>query len=203
MTAFPVPHSTSIPPGTELVPPPGVGMGYRPEDARPPASEEEGQLMDQRTWAKGDAEADRHTEDADRHQSTAELQDEAEHTRERLNSTVLELRERLGMDPDAEHAHGLFAPVRRHPFTVAVAAAGAATAAVVGVAISHGHRKEAKRSARESARHATNDALMAASQSGKAARRRMNTAFNSAANRMRRKRNTKGLTKRLRRLTHR
>lgn len=131
-----------IPPGVGLAPPPAVGMPpYPPEAER---SEEEENLVRQRDWALQDAEADQY-------QSTDDLRKDAERTRERVNESVLELRERLGLDPDAAHAHGPFAPMRRHPFTVAVATVGAATAAVVGVTIARGHRKSAKDAAREAA----------------------------------------------------
>ncbi|MEU6250001.1 hypothetical protein [Glycomyces sp. NPDC047010] len=77
---------------------------------------------------------------------------EADHARDRINDAVAEMRDRLGLAPDAEDAHGPFAPVRRHPFTVAVAAAGAVTATVVTVAVTRGHRRSEARSVRDLAR---------------------------------------------------
>jgi hypothetical protein len=154
MTGWTVPPSAAVPPGVGLAPAPGVGMAYQPEDERP----EEENLVRQHDWALEDAEADQH-------KSTDELRKDAERSRERVNSSVLELRERLGLEPDAEHAHGPFGPMRRHPFTVAVATLGAATAAIVGVTLARGHRKSAK----EAARAAAMDAFKATERRRKAA----------------------------------
>ena len=133
-------------------------------------------------WALQDAEADRE-------RSKADLEHEAEATRERVNDAVVELRERLGLDPDAAHAHGPFAPVRRHPYTVVVAAAGVATAAVVGVSIVRGHRNGHRRSpgkvvvlrdsAVGSARRVGKDALKASKRGRKAAGKRLESAKDS------------------------
>jgi hypothetical protein len=164
-------------------------MPYRPETERP---EEEENLMREREWALQDAEADRH-------KTTAELERDVERTRERVNDSVLELRSRLGLDPDAAHAHGPFAPVRRHPLTVAIAAAGTATAAVVGVHMIRDHRRSSK-AAREAAREAIKATERRRRAARKAARKRWTTAkhmFGSAASTMQKQRR-----KAMRRLAH-
>jgi hypothetical protein len=192
-----VPPPTAMPPGAGFAPPPPMGPDYR--------TQEEENLVRQHDWALQDAEADQH-------KSTDDLRKDAERSRERVNDSVLELRERLGLDPDAAHAHGPFGPVRRHPFTVAVATVGAATAAVVGVSLARGHRKTAKDAAREAAMDAFKSterrrkaALKATDKRRKAARKaahkRWNDAkdlFGSAASVVRKPRK-----KGLRRLTHR
>lgn len=168
MTGWTVPPSAAVPPGVGLAPPPGVGMAYQPEDERP----EEENLVRQHDWALQDAEADQH-------KSTDQLRREAERTRERVNDSVVALRERLGLDPDAAHAHGPFAPVRRHPLTVAIAAAGTATAAVVGVTVLRSHRKSdrEKQAAREMASGAAKSAV---DEMIKAAHRRRKAAAKAA-----------------------
>jgi uncharacterized protein with von Willebrand factor type A (vWA) domain len=189
MTGWTVPPSAAIPPGVGLAPPPGVGMPYQPEDERP---ETEENLVRQRDWALQDAEADQH-------KSTADLEKDAERTRERVNDTVLELKERLGLDPDAAHAHGPFAPVRRHPLTVAVAAAGAATAAIVGVHVIRDQRRSS-RAAREAARQAIKATERRRKATRKAARKRWaaaKDAFGSAATVVQKQRK-----KAMRRLSH-
>lgn len=145
-----VPPPTAMPPGAGFAPPPPMGPDYR--------TQEEENVVRQHDWALQDAEADQH-------KSTDDLRKDAERTRERVNESVVRLRERLGIDPDAAHAHGPFAPVRRHPFTVAVATVGAATAAVVGVRIARGHRKSTK----DAARAAAMDAIKATERRRKAA----------------------------------
>jgi hypothetical protein len=189
MTGWTVPPSAAIPPGVGLAPPPAVGMPYQPEDERP---EEEENLVRQRDWALQDAEADQH-------KSTADLEKDAERTRARVNDAVLELKERLGLDPDAAHAHGPFAPVRRHPLTVAVAAAGAATAAVVGVHLIRDQRRSSK-AARDAARRAIKETERRRKATRKAARKRWaaaKDAFGSAATAVQKQRR-----KAMRRLTH-
>jgi len=211
MSSMNVPVPGGIPPGVGLAPPSPVSMPYLPEDRQ--ATEEEN-LVRQHDWAIGDAEADHH-------KSTSDLERDAERTRARVNDSVLELRERLGLDPDAEHAHGPFAPVRRHPFTMVAAAAGAATAAVVAVSIARSHRKSTKQAARDTARRTGNrvavgaatSAAVGAAKSGaksaakaterrrKATRKRLNAAkdaFGSAAAKVQKKRK-----KTMRRLAHR
>lgn len=131
-----VPPPTAAPPGAGFAPPPPMAPDH--------LTREEEDLVRQHNWAIGDAEADQR-------KSTDDLRQDAERTRERVNASVIQLRERLGIDPDAAHAHGPFAPVRRHPFTVAVATAGAATAAIVGMGIARGHRKSTKDAARQAA----------------------------------------------------
>ncbi len=173
MTGIPGPSADGIPPGVGLAPPPSVSMPYWPH---PDARNEGEDLVRQRELALQDAEADQY-------RSTAELQRDAEQTRERVNADVLQLRSRLGLDPDAPHAHGPFAPVRRHPFTVAVAAAGAATAAVVGVHVIRDHRRSSK-AAREAAREAIKETERRRKAARKAARRRWSAtkgAFSAAA----------------------
>ena len=125
--------------------------------------------MRQHELALQDAEADQQS-------PLDELERDAERTRERVNDSVVELRDRLGLDPEASHAHGPFAPVRRHPFTVAVAAAGAATAAVVGV---HRHSRPPQvfqGAAREAAREAIKETERRRKAARKAARRRWSAA---------------------------
>jgi hypothetical protein len=165
MTSMNMPTPGGIPPGVGLAPPPSVTMPYMPEDREP--SEEE---LLQRRHEQAAEDRRRHERDggAEHHKSTAELERDAERTRERVNDSVLELRERLGFDPDAAHAHGPFGPVRRHPFTVAVAAVGTATAAVIGVTLLREHRraereKQAVRAAAVgTAKDAVNDVIKAA-----------------------------------------
>ncbi|HEX2144734.1 MAG TPA: hypothetical protein VHG10_09520 [Glycomyces sp.] len=180
-----MPPATAMPPGAGFAPPaPMTGTEYPTE---------EDNLVREHGWALQDAEADQH-------KSTADLRKDAERTREQVNDSVLELRERLGLDPDAAHARGAFAPVRRHPYTVAVAAAGAATAAVVGVRLARGHRKTAKQAAREAAEDAIKAAERRRKASRKAARKRWAEAkrlFDSAASTLRKKRK-----KAMRRLSH-
>ncbi|WP_030158531.1 hypothetical protein [Glycomyces sp. NRRL B-16210] len=196
MSGWTVPPSAAIPPGVGLSPPPAVGLAYQPEAQRP---EEEEQLMRQSEWAEHDA-ADRHqTGDGpdhkdDEHRTRAELEHEVEATRERVNDSVVELRERLGIGLDDLREYGPFAPVRRHPLTVAFAAAGMATAAVVGVSLARAHRKSSGRivavrdSASGNARRVAKDALKASRRRRKAARKRLNSAkdaFGSAADAVR------------------
>ncbi|MFG3340115.1 hypothetical protein [Glycomyces sp. NPDC048151] len=189
MTGWTVPPSAAIPPGAGLAPPPAVGMPYLPEAERP---EEEENLVRQREWALQDAEADQH-------KSTADLEKDAERTRERVNDSVLELRAKLGLDPDAAHAHGPFAPVRRHPLTVAIAAAGATTAAVVGVHVYRDQRRSSK-AARDAAREAVKATERRRKATRKAARKRWAAAkhaLGSAAVAVQKRRK-----KAMRRLTH-
>jgi uncharacterized protein with von Willebrand factor type A (vWA) domain len=187
MTGTPVVPG-GIPPGVGLAPPPSVSMPYYPHLEQP----EEENLVRQHDWALQDAEADQH-------KSTSDLERDAERTRERVNDSVQELRSRLGLDPDAAHAHGPFAPVRRHPFTVAIAAAGAATAAVVGVRVVRDHRKASK-AARDAAREAVKATDRRRKAARKAAHQRWDAAkdvFGSAATAVQRKRK-----KAMKRLTH-
>ncbi|THV28339.1 hypothetical protein [Glycomyces paridis] len=195
MTA--VPPSAAVPPGVGLAPPPVIGLPY---GTGPEPTGEEERLMHQRERTLQDAEAD------DR-KSTAELEDDAERTREALNHSVLELRERLGLDPDAEHAHGLFAPMRRHPLTVVVAAAGAATTAVVTMSIfrSRHHRPTgrvaaARESTAVSAKSVAKEALKAGKRRRKAARKRVNAAKHAIGSATAAVRSGSG--KAARRLTH-
>jgi len=181
MTGMPGPTGGPIPPGVGLSPPPSVSMPYWPNVEAP--SEEDLVRERQREWGLQDAEADRY-------KSTADLEEDAERTRERVNDTVLELRGRLGFDPDATHAHGPFAPVRRHPLTVAVAAAGAATAAIVGVHVIRDQRRTSK-AARDAARQAIKETEMRRKAARKAARKRWaaaKDAFGSAAKAVRKRR---------------
>ncbi|WP_205323944.1 hypothetical protein [Glycomyces sp. YM15] len=190
MTGMPVPPG-GIPPGVGLAPPPSVSMPYSPHLEAPSEAEEEN-LVRQRDWAFQDAEADQY-------KSTSDLKRDAERTRERVNDSVQELRARLGLDPDAAHAHGPFAPVRRHPFTVAIAATGAA-AAVVGVRVFRDHRKASK-AARDAAREAVKATERRRRAARKASRKRWAAAkdvFGSAATAVRRQRK-----KTMKRLTHR
>ncbi|MBO3731323.1 hypothetical protein [Glycomyces niveus] len=190
MTGWTVPPSAAIPPGAGLAPPPAVGMPYQPEEEDPEAEEN---LARQREWALQDAEADRH-------KSTADLERDADQTRERVNDSVLELRAKLGLDPDAAHAHGPFAPVRRHPLTVAIAATGAAAATLIGVHMYRDHRRSSK-AARDAAREAMKASELRRKAARKAARKRWAAAkdvFGSAATTVQRQRK-----KAMRRLTHR
>lgn len=173
MTGIPGPSAGGIPPGVGLAPPPSVAMPYWPHDEAVGEGED---LVRQRELALQDAEADQQM-------STGDLERDAERTRERVNDSVVELRDRLGLSPEASHAHGPFAPVRRHPFTVAVAAAGAATAAVVGVHVIRDHRRSSK-AAREAAREAIKETERRRKAARKAARRRWSAtkgAFSAAA----------------------
>ncbi|MFC3495213.1 hypothetical protein [Glycomyces rhizosphaerae] len=190
MTGMQTQPPGGIPPGVGLAPPPSVSMPYLPNVELPT---EEENLARQRNWAVEDAEADQH-------KSTRELERDAEQTRARVNDSVRELRSRLGLDPDAAHAHGPFAPVRRHPLTVAIAAAGAATAAVVGVRVLRDHRKSSK-AAREAAREAIKATERRRKAARKAARKRWaaaKDAFGSAAMTVQKQRK-----KAMRRMTHR
>lgn len=199
MSGWTVPPSAAIPPGVGLTPPPAVGLAYQPEAQRP---EEEEELMRQSEWAEQDAESERRHADEHHggdhhdgeHRTKAELEHEVETTRERVNDSVVELRERLGIGLDDLREYGPFAPVRRHPLTVAFAAAGMATAAVVGVSLARAHRKSSGRivavrdSASGSARRVAKDALKASRRRRKAARKRLNSAkdaFGSAADAVR------------------
>lgn len=188
MTGMQIPPTAAIPPGFGLAPPPSTSMPYTPHLEVPT----EENLVRQHDWAIEDAEADHH-------KSTADLEKDAERTRERVNDSVLALRSKLGIDPDAAHAHGPFAPVRRHPLTVAVAAAGAATAAVVGVHVIRDQRRSSK-----AARDAARTAIKATDRRRKAARKATRKrwaaakdAFGSAATMVRKQRK-----KAMRRLTH-
>ncbi|MEU5157634.1 hypothetical protein [Glycomyces sp. NPDC021274] len=188
MTGWTVPPSAAVPPGVGLAPPPAVGMPYQPEDEQP----EEENLVRQHDWALQDAEADHH-------KSTSDLEKDAERTRERVNDAVLELRSKLGLDEDAAHAHGPFAPMRRHPLTVVVAATGAAAAAVVGVHVIRDQRRTSK-AARDAAREAIKATERRRKAARKAARKRWAAAkdvFGSAATTVQRQRK-----KAMRRLTH-
>ncbi|MDA1358122.1 hypothetical protein O1R50_00690 [Glycomyces luteolus] len=190
MTGWTVPPSAAVPPGAGLAPPPAVGMSYQPEDERP---EEEENLVRQRDWALQDAEADQH-------KSTADLEKDAERTRVRVNDSVQELRARLGLDPDTGHAHGPFAPVRRHPYTVVIAVAGAAAATAVGARMVRDHRRASK-AARAAAREAVKTTERRRKAARKAARKRWAAAkdvFGSAATAVQRQRK-----KTMKRLTHR
>ncbi|GAA1669852.1 hypothetical protein GCM10009830_14640 [Glycomyces endophyticus] len=161
-----------MPPGTGLVPPPSTGMPYEP-DVGVVRRDEAAELEHRHEWAEHDEGAAEPEHPA----TTDELKREAEQARNNINDAVLELRERLGLSPDAAHAHGPFAPVRRHPFTVAVAAAGAVTTAVVTVAVTRGHRKAEKRTARGSAKIAAASAANAVKHGGEAARLAAGDAF--------------------------
>lgn len=189
MTGMQVPSPGGIPPGVGLAPPPSVSMPYTPNVEAPI---EEENLVRQRDWGLQDAEADQY-------KSTGELERDAERTRERVNDSVLELRARLGLDPDAAHAHGPFAPVRRHPFTVAIAAAGAATAAVVGVHVIRDHRRSSK-AARAAARDAIKATERRRREARKASRKRWaaaKDAFGSAVSTVQKQRK-----RAMRRITH-
>ncbi|MEV3935746.1 hypothetical protein AB0K52_07190 [Glycomyces sp. NPDC049804] len=189
MSGMPGPTGGPIPPGVGLAPPPSVSMPYWPNVEAPSESD----LEHEREWALQDAEADQY-------KSRAELEKDAERTRERVNDSVLELRAKLGLDPDAAHAHGPFTPVRRHPFTVAIAAAGAATATVIGVHMYRDHRRSSK-AARDAAREAMKMSELRRKAARKAARKRWAAAkdvFGSAARTVQRQRK-----KAMRRLTHR
>ncbi|MCH7231920.1 hypothetical protein L0U85_13810 [Glycomyces sp. L485] len=134
MSGWTVPPNAAVPPGAGLEPPPGVGRPSRPEHEEGRGSAE--------TRAEADAEAAQH-------QSSYELRKDAEHTREALNQDVVELRHKFGIDDEAKArrlaATGPLGPVRRHPFTVAFAAAGATTATMIGIKIARDHRKATKR----------------------------------------------------------
>jgi hypothetical protein len=139
-------------------------MGYPPEAEEP----EQAEQSRRHGWELHDAETDQN-------KSTDELRKDAERTRERVNDSVIQLRDRLGIGPDAEHAHGPFGPVRRHPLTVAIAAAGTATAAIIGVTVLRAHRKSEreKQAARQlasgAARGAVDEMIKAAQRRRKAA----------------------------------
>ncbi|WP_112133888.1 hypothetical protein [Glycomyces dulcitolivorans] len=191
-----------VPPGAGLVPPPATGMPYTP-DVEVVRRDEAAELEHRHEWAERDAGADEPEHPA----TTDELKREAAQAREHINDAVLELRDRLGLGPDAAHAHGPFAPMRRHPFTVAVAAAGAVTTAVVTVAVTR--RKTEKPSARDSAKSAAasaaaavrhggeaartvaGDALKSTRRSRKTARKRLDRTIGSAAGRLHLKRRSK------------
>ncbi|MFB9659519.1 hypothetical protein ACFQS3_07080 [Glycomyces mayteni] len=161
-------HPADMPPGTGLAPPSSTGMPYQP-DVEVVRRDEAAEHEHRHDWAEPDEGNAEPREPRSEPQSTVEeLMREADHARDRINDAVAELRDRLGLAPDAEHAHGPFAPVRRHPFTVAVAAAGAVTATVVTVAVTRGHRRSESRSARDSARLAAASAGLAAKHGGAA-----------------------------------
>ncbi|GAA2164012.1 MULTISPECIES: hypothetical protein [Glycomyces] len=190
MTGMPGPTNGPFPPGVGLSPPPSVSMPYWPNVEAP--SETEFKREHQDEWARQNAEADQY-------KSTRDLERDAEFTRGRVNDTVLELKERLGLDPDAGHAHGPFAPVRRHPLTVAVAAAGATVAAIVGVHVIRDQRRSSK-AARDAARQAIKETELRRKAASKAARKRWaaaKDAFGSAATAVLKQRR-----KAMRRLTH-
>jgi hypothetical protein len=196
------PPGAAVPPGVGLAPPPSTGMPYEPE-VGVVRREEAAEREHQHEWAEydaGNAERKAHEAEGKAHATMDDLKREADEARRHINDAVVELRERLGLDPDAAHAHGPFAPVRRHPFTVAVAAAGAVTATVVTVAVTRSHNRSAKRSAREHARLAAGEALKASRHGGRSARKQLDraaAAVGSAANRLRPKRRSK-----LRRFLH-
>lgn len=195
------PPGAALPPGIGLAPPPSTGMPYQP-DVDVVRRDEAAELEHQHEWAEYDAgNAEAKAPAAEGKPATMdELKHEAEEARRHINDAVVELRERLGLDRDAAHAHGPFAPVRRHPFTVAVAAAGAVTATVVTVAVTRSHNRNAKRSARERARSTAGDALTATRRGGRSARKQLDraaAAVGSAASRIRARRRSK-----LRRFLH-
>jgi hypothetical protein len=188
MTGWTVPPSAAVPPGAGLAPPPAVGMPYQPEDEYPEGED----MVRQQEWALQDAEADQY-------KSTADLEKDADRTRSRVNDSVLELRSRLGFDPDAAHAHGPFAPMRRHPLTVVVAATGAAAAAVVGVHVIRDQRRTSK-AARDAAREAIKATELRRKAARRASRKRWaaaKDAFGSAATTVQKQRK-----KVMRRLAH-
>lgn len=158
MSGWTVPPNEAVPPGPGIEPPPAVGMHDETAGREDPERSET-----RRRWAEDDAEAARHV-------STADLRRDAERTRERLNRDVVDLRHKFGLD--REHGDGPaadpFTPVRRHPFTVAVAAAGATTAALIGLKLVRDHRRTDR-----ARRGAGKDRAKAAEPRGKAAQRRI------------------------------
>ncbi|THV39544.1 hypothetical protein [Glycomyces buryatensis] len=139
MSGWTVPPAGAVPPGVGIGPVPGVAMPVSPE------RDDNRELDDtQAEWAQQDREAAEY-------ESSHDLRQDAERTRERVNQDVLELRHKLHLDDETKArraaATGPFGPVKRHPITVMVAAAGATTAALIGYRAARNHRKTAKRSA--------------------------------------------------------
>jgi hypothetical protein len=132
MSGWTVPPNEAVPPSPGIEPPPAVGMHQEAEGRE----NLEGSPT-RRKRAAGEAGAERHL-------STADLRRDAERTRERLNRDVIDLRHMFGLDHERGEgrgsASGPFAQARRHPFMVAVAAAGAATAALIGLKMAREHR---------------------------------------------------------------
>lgn len=133
MSGWTVPPNEAAPPGAGASPPPAVGTHHDPE------AEDAERSPTHRRWAREDAEAAQHV-------STSDLRRDAERTRDRLNQDVVDLRHRFGLggDSDGSAASGPLAPVRRHPLTVAVAAAGATTAVLIGMKMVRSRRKDGK-----------------------------------------------------------
>ncbi|HEU5128174.1 MAG TPA: hypothetical protein VFU12_09310 [Glycomyces sp.] len=173
MSGWTVPPNEAVPPGPGIEPPPAVGMHGEAAGREDPERTEA-----HRKWAEDDAEAARHV-------STADLRRDAERTRERLNRDVVDLRHKFGLDRErgAGPAAGPFAPVRRHPLTVAVAAAGATTAALIGLKMVRDHRRDDR-----AGRDAGKDRAKAAKRRGATAQRRLadakDTVVAAASSRM-------------------
>ncbi|WP_026929585.1 hypothetical protein [Glycomyces tenuis] len=162
MSGWTTPPSDAVPPSPGVSPPPAVGMHQvEDEDAEAPKEMRSERSPTHRERAEQDAEADRHM-------STADLRRDAERTRDRLNRDVVDLRHKFGLGHEDGDGHrtasGPFAPVRRHPVTVVVAAAGATTAALIGLKLMRDHRRTGGRGDRM---------RTAAKNGGKAAQRRV------------------------------
>ncbi len=142
MSGWTVPPDDAVPPRAGAEPPPNVGMPEEPKDEHPertPTHHRQGE------------------EDGEEAQqvSTAELRRDAERTRDRLNQDMVDLRRKVGLDHehgDGPGAGGLFAPVRRHPMTVALATAGGTAAIVIGLKMVRSRRKNEKRRMKDTAR---------------------------------------------------
>ncbi|WP_026925049.1 hypothetical protein [Glycomyces arizonensis] len=149
MSGWTVPPGEAVPPSAGVSPPPAVGMHKEPEAEDPERS------PTHRRWAREDAEAAQHV-------STSDLRRDADRTRDRLNQDVVDLRHRFGLghgDADGSMtASGPFAPVRRHPLTVVVAAAGATTAVLIGMKVVRGRRKDGKDRMKDAAKQRRKEA---------------------------------------------
>lgn len=136
MSGWNVPPRDAVPPSPGASPPPGVSMSYRPEEEDPERSEARAE------WDEAAAEAEEH-------KSTEDLRRDADHVREALNRDVVDLKRKLSFKGGKGSHHRVagveIETMRRHPFTVAVAAAGAVTASVIGLKIARDHRKVAKK----------------------------------------------------------
>ncbi|GAB3223577.1 hypothetical protein GCM10027447_11440 [Glycomyces halotolerans] len=145
MSGWNTPPKAAVPPHPGVEPPPGVGMSSESPEVEPEAERAE----EQARWAEA-------AKEADEHRTTEELRRDAEHTRERINSDVDQLRHRFGIDDESrarrQSATGPFAPAKRHPFTVAMAGVGAAFAGLFAWRMSRNHRRNGGRRPRSGTR---------------------------------------------------
>lgn len=139
MSGWTVPPDDDVPPRAGEESPSNVGM--------PDAAEDESTER----MSTGPRQGEEDAEDAQQ-VSTAELRRDAERTRDRLNQGMVDLRHKVGLDQDGHGAAGPLAPVRRHPVTVALAAAGGTAAIVIGLKMVRSRRKNEKRRMKEAVR---------------------------------------------------